>query len=108
LQGIADCSAAGSELVFTYLDQGELDHGESVDVGRLRGAFRSAGEPWLSGFDPSRLADTLRAVGLTLLEDLDGQEVRERYCHDSRDALRAAPTFHIARARAAERTLGAV
>jgi methyltransferase (TIGR00027 family) len=107
LRGIAGCSAPGSELVFTYLDQAELDHGESVDVGRLRGAFRSAGEPWLSGFDPSRLADTLRALGLILVEDLGGREVRERYCHDSRDALRAAPTFHIARAQAAEQTLGA-
>lgn len=107
LQGIADCSAPGSELVLTYLDQGELDHGESVDVGRLRGTLRSAGEPWLSGFDPSRLADTLRALGLTLVEDLDGQDARARYCRDSRDALRPAPAFHIARAQAAERTLGA-
>jgi methyltransferase (TIGR00027 family) len=106
LQGIAHCSAPGSELVFTYLDQGELDHRESADVGRLRGAFGSAGEPWLSGFDPSRLGDTLRALGLLLVEDLGGEEVRERYSHDSRHALRASPTFHIARAQAAARTPG--
>lgn len=108
LRGIADCSAPGSELIFTYLEQGELDHSESVDVGRVRGTLGAAGEPWLSGFDPSQLADTLLAVGLTLVEDLGGREARERYCRDSRDALRPAPAFHIARARAAERTLGAI
>jgi methyltransferase (TIGR00027 family) len=107
LQGIAGCSAPGSELVFTYLEQRELDRGESVDVGRLRGAFGSAGEPWLSGFDPARLADTVRALGLALVEDLGGPAVCERYCRDSRDAIRAAPTFHIARVQPAARTLGA-
>jgi methyltransferase (TIGR00027 family) len=103
LRGIAACSAPGSELVFTYVDQRELGIDRaSVDVGRLRGAFAAAREPWLSGLDPSVLAEDLAAVGLILIEDLDGQDARNRYCGDQRDDLFPVVASHIARAKAPE------
>lgn len=102
LQGIAACAASRSELVFTYVDQRELGIDRTaVDVGRLQGTFAAAREPWLSGFDPSLLAEDLAAVGLILIEDLDGDDVRNRYCAEGAD-LFPLVAFHIARANALE------
>jgi methyltransferase (TIGR00027 family) len=100
LRGIAACAASGSELVFTYVDQREL-HGDraSTSIGRLEGAFAAAREPWLSGFDPSLLANDLAAVGLILIEDLDGLDAKRRYCGDYRDDLFPVVASHIAHAR---------
>jgi methyltransferase (TIGR00027 family) len=99
LRGIAGYAAAGSELVFTYVDERELGPDRiSVDLGRVQSTVVST-EPWLSGFAPARLAHDLRAVGLILVEDLSGQEARQRYCRERRDGLSPAPAFHIARAQ---------
>jgi hypothetical protein len=43
-------------------------------------AFAAAREPWVSGFDPSRLGEDLAALGFTLLEDLDGLDAKTGYC----------------------------
>jgi methyltransferase (TIGR00027 family) len=103
LRGIAGCSAAGSELVFTYVDERELGPDrESVDLGRVQSTVVSS-EPWLSGFAPARLAHDLRAIGLILVEDLGGQEAQQRYCRGRRDGLSPAPAFHIAHAHVATR-----
>jgi methyltransferase (TIGR00027 family) len=102
LEGIADCSATGSELVFTYVDERELGPDrQSVDLGRVLSTVVHM-EPWLSGFAPARLAHDLRAIGLTLVEDLSGEEARHRYCRGRSDGLSPAPSFHIARALVGE------
>jgi len=100
LRGVAACSATGSELVFTYVDQREFGGGpSSTEVGRLKGAFATAREPWLSGFDPSNLVDDLAAVGLRLIEDLDGLDAKRRYCADRDDLLPLAGVAYCARHR---------
>jgi methyltransferase (TIGR00027 family) len=102
LEGIADCSAAGSELVFTYVDERELGPDrQSGDLRRVQSTVEST-EPWLSGFAPARLAHDLRAIGLILVEDLSGEEACQRYCRGRSDGLSPAPTFHIALAHVAE------
>jgi methyltransferase (TIGR00027 family) len=109
LRGIAACAAPTSALVFTYLDQRELDRGRtSMEVGRLQGAFATASEPWLSGFDPTVLAEHLATVGLILAEDLDGPAVKRRYCEDTRDDLLPMAGSHIARAGVATQAVAAV
>jgi len=96
LRSIAACAAAESELVFTYVEQAALDSGgASSRVARLQGAFAAAREPWLSGFDPFELAEDLAAVGLILIEDLDGQAAKSRY---QADDLNPIGPSHIARA----------
>jgi hypothetical protein len=47
---------------------------------RLQTAFAAAREPWVSGFDLSRVGEDLAALGFTLLEDLDGLDAKTRYC----------------------------
>jgi methyltransferase (TIGR00027 family) len=99
LRGIAASAAFESELVFTYVEQAALSgQRASTSVERLQGAFAVAREPWLSGFDPSELAEDLAAVGLFLVEDLDGQKAKNRYCRDQGDDLNPMGPSHIVRA----------
>jgi O-methyltransferase involved in polyketide biosynthesis len=98
LRRIAALSAPGSQLILTYVDQSELDGDRaSRDHRRLQMAFAAAREPWVSGFDPSLLMEDLAGDGFTLLEDLDGLEIKERYCSDRRDLFPMAAS-HIVHA----------
>jgi methyltransferase (TIGR00027 family) len=99
LRGIA-CAAAGSELVFTYQDQREMDAG-SESIRDLRSRVAALGEPHVSGFDPTQLAEDLRQVGLSLVEDFSGEEIWRKYCTEDEDGLRSPAVFHIALARVA-------
>lgn len=102
LLAVARCAAPDSELVFTYIDQREFDPDrQSEGIQRVRARVESLGEPWVSGFDPSQLAEDLRGVGLILVEDLGGEALRERYCKARSDGLSPAATVHIARAQVA-------
>ncbi len=100
LRAIAVCAVRGSELVFTYLDQRELDPDrQSTAIRDVRARVASMGEPMVSGFDPTELERDLRDVGLTLVEDLGGEELGARYCKERKDGLAPAGTAHIALAR---------
>ncbi|MDQ1605505.1 MAG: hypothetical protein QOE01_3350 [Actinomycetota bacterium] len=102
LGAIASCGAPGSELVFTYIDQRDFDAPADEERRRVRELFAAVGEPWVSGFDPASLAEDLRSVGLTLVEDLGRDEQRERYCSGRDDGLSPSVADHIAHARVAE------
>jgi methyltransferase (TIGR00027 family) len=99
LRGIATSSAPGSEVVFTYIDQRALEGGRSATFEDMRANRAALGEPWVSGFDPATLADELRGLGLELVEDLGGLQLRERYCAGRTDGLAPGMTGHVARAR---------
>jgi len=100
LRAIATCSAPGSELVFSYVDQIEFaeggrrapDHPNALAVARL-------GEPYVSGFNPAELRDDLKHAGLDLVEDLNGHQMAERYGRIGAKALRPSANMHIALAR---------
>lgn len=98
-RAIASCSATGSDVIFNYLDQRSVFDVPDEEAKAARAVFESIGEPWVSGFAPSELGDDLRTVGLELVEDLDREDLHERYCADREDGL--APSFgeHIARAQ---------
>jgi methyltransferase (TIGR00027 family) len=99
LRSIAQCAAADSELVFTYLDQRALDAPQASEAFEtLKAMVASVSEPFVSGFDPAALPRELRACGLELLEDLDGAQLAGRYDGDSVNGLRCAGASHIARA----------
>jgi methyltransferase (TIGR00027 family) len=98
LLGIAESSAPASEVVFTYIDQRALEDGSSATMDRMRAARAAENEPWVSGFDPTTLADDLRALGLELMEDLGGLGLSERYLARRTDSLLLGRAGHIARA----------
>jgi methyltransferase (TIGR00027 family) len=99
LRGVATSSAPGSEIVFTYIEQRALEEQGSARLERMRTSVATQGEPWRSGFDPSTLADELRALGLTLVEDLGARQLEERYCSGRSDGLSAGIAGHVVRAR---------
>jgi methyltransferase (TIGR00027 family) len=100
LRAIANGSAPGSEVVFSYVDQIEFgeggrrapDHPNALAVARL-------GEPYVSGFNPKEIANDLKQAGLDLVEDLDGHQMAERYGRIGTKALRPSANTHIALAR---------
>ena len=98
LRAIASCGAAGSELVFTYIDDRDFETDDD-DRRRVREMFAALGEPWVSGFHPSQLDDDLRAVGLTLVEDLDHEALFARYCEGRGDGLSPSAADRVAHAR---------
>lgn len=82
LGSIARVAAPGSELVFTYIDQAAFaaDSRESGGTfAQLQRSVASVGEPFLSGFDPSALADELLGLGLQLQEDLGNGQLLRRF-----------------------------
>ncbi len=100
LGAIAACAAAGSELVFDYVDQSVLDSlPADGSTGRARTQVASAGEPWISGFDPAQLRDDLAGTGWELIESLGPEDLRQRYCADRTDGLTPSPGTYIAHAR---------
>ncbi len=98
LRSIASCALPGSELAFTYLDE-ELVTSNLQAFRELKEQVASLGEPFQSGFDPATVAGDLRGCGLTLLEDLDGEQIAARYGGVGQN--RAAPSrfSHVALAR---------
>ncbi len=98
LQSVASSAPAGSELVFTYLDE-RVFQATSQDFYELQQTVAALGEPFLSGFDPAALRANLAACGLELLEDLNGSDVAARYDRGGDKSLEQSPFSHIALAR---------
>lgn len=103
LASIASFAAAGSEIVFEYVDQRELDAGTDAFDG-LRAMTAAVGEPLRSGFDPETLAVDLLRLGLDVVDDLDGRALALRYPDHGTDPLRPPPTQHLALARVRAQT----
>ena len=101
LSAMASCAPAGSELVFNYVDQRAFGPDAPVDESfrKLMTEVSSAGEAFLSGFEPAMLGEQLQAAGLLLLEDLDGSQALARYDAAGANGLRPATAAHIAHAR---------
>jgi methyltransferase (TIGR00027 family) len=104
LRAIAGCSAPGSELVFTYFDD-RIFYLQAEEFRRMQDSVRSVGEPFLSGFDPNRLAGELRQVGFDLLEDLDEAQLVARYSRTGRPFMVPLANSRVAFARRNHRTI---
>ena len=101
LRAIASIAPAGSELVFTYVDEAVLQPGHvgTEAFNKLRSDVSSVGESFLSGFDPATLGPLLLETGLLLLEDLGGNQAVARYDAAGVHGLRWAGAGHLAHAR---------
>ncbi len=101
LRSIATCAPAGSELVFTYIDEAIFrpDHPVDESFRSLASSVSAAGEAFLSGFAPRTIGDLLLEAGLFLIEDLDGNQVVARYDATGHNAFRTAAAAHIAHVR---------
>jgi methyltransferase (TIGR00027 family) len=72
-------AAAGSTLLFTYIDRRVLDHPEQFfGAEKLLSRLRSFGEPWTFGLYPDDIDQYLAARALRLTEDLSVADVWQR------------------------------
>lgn len=102
LKSIAEYSAAGSEVVFSYVDQIFFEPSGSAEAKlfrELEETVQSLGEPFVSGFHPGALAADLGAVGLELLEDVDEYEMVKRFDPAGANGLKPAGRSHVALVR---------
>jgi methyltransferase (TIGR00027 family) len=102
LRSLRGSAAAGSQLVFDYLDRAVFEpENQSPMRSRLFDIVRRAGEPMIFGFDPSALGAELAAQGFRLLEDLAPEAQEALYFAGRTDGLRPYGSAHLARAAVA-------
>jgi methyltransferase (TIGR00027 family) len=76
LRQIAEISAEGSILLFTYIERAVLDNpGRYYGAPKLTARLKSYGEPWTFGLDPRDVRSYLAARGFKLLKDVNVAEV---------------------------------
>jgi methyltransferase (TIGR00027 family) len=101
LRSLGDSAAAGSHLVFDYLDRSIFaPENQSPASSRAIEFVRRQREPFISGFDPSTLGTELMALGFQLRENLGPTGLEERYFKDRTDGLRPGQFAYIAHATA--------
>lgn len=80
LQSIANISPSGSTVVFDYYDLNMFDPEQSNPRQQERmEMLKQAGEPIITGFHPATLAVDLAEIGLRLCEDLNHEDIQNRY-----------------------------
>jgi methyltransferase (TIGR00027 family) len=96
LRFVASC-AAGSRLIFTYVDRRALDgSGLFEGAAELMREVTRLGEPWTFGLDPEELANYLRARGLQLRRDAGAREYRRQYFGPDGERMRGYDFYHVA------------
>ena len=89
LRCVATASGADGGVVFDYgVAPSLLDERQRRVYDTMAARVRAAGEPWLSTFDPVQLAAELRSIGFRAIEDLDGDDINDRYFSKREDGLR--------------------
>jgi methyltransferase (TIGR00027 family) len=98
LRSVGSCAPGGSWLVFTYLKRSSLNS-TSAPMRELTQRVAALGEPFLSGFDPATLPAELAACGLSVREDLSGDELIDRYGKRGAEGFNRHSSSHIALAQ---------
>ncbi|MGB8332539.1 MAG: SAM-dependent methyltransferase [Polyangiales bacterium] len=92
-------SAAGTQLLFTYVDRAVIDTPERfAGTAKLFATLRDAGEQWQFGIDPSELADFLSQRNLHLEQDTGSAEYRARYLSQAAEGAAGYQFYRIANA----------
>jgi methyltransferase (TIGR00027 family) len=99
LRHVAELTAGGGRLIFTYVDRAALDgSGGFSGVEEWHAAVRRHGEPWTFGFDPGELPQYLARRGMTLTLDMSTRDAAARYLGPLGRDEPAAPFYRIAHA----------
>jgi methyltransferase (TIGR00027 family) len=86
----------GSGIVFDYqLLPSLLNPLEAMAMGQMAARVAERGEPWKSAFDPAQLADSLRDIGFTTLDDLGAEQLNQRYLARRKDGLRTGRAMRL-------------
>jgi methyltransferase, putative, TIGR00027 family len=97
LRSITNVAPMGSTVVFDYLDNDTFNQeNSSTEMQRKQEFLRKIGEPMITGFNPSTLADNLRSLKLHLHEDLNSATIEKRYFEGRTDEYHASKHGHFA------------
>lgn len=99
LRTIAGAAAAGSTVIFDYLDTDAFAPEKAAP--RVQGGImlaQQAGEPIITGFDPSTLAADIKSLGLSILENLNPADIEELCFQGRTDGYYACEHAHIVQA----------
>jgi methyltransferase (TIGR00027 family) len=94
--------APGSEIVFEYsLPDTLLDDENRRIMAVFKAGSAARGEPWLSLFEPARLAARVKELGFTEVEDFGPEAANARYFSGRTDGLRlrVPGSAHLMKAR---------
>ncbi len=99
-----ECAKGGGYLAFSYIDQALFDKrarktGKLQDYQKVKNMASKVGEPWVCGFEPQTLAETLSQHGLTLLEDYCGSDLLDQYGNGGDTCVVGNPYTRMALAR---------
>lgn len=97
LKSIASVGAPGSRLVFDYVEPAALGPDAPPRHRLLVQLARQAGEPFLSGLNPTTLKSDLAGLGFQLVEDLGRTEIQARFLAGAA-GFRAMEYGHLAQA----------
>jgi methyltransferase (TIGR00027 family) len=97
MAAIAEGAPAGSSIVFDYLHAEAFSPEKATRrVKFMMEIVRRAGEPMLTGFEPSALAADLGRLGLRVQEDLGPREIEGRFFQGRPDDYHACDHGHFA------------
>jgi methyltransferase (TIGR00027 family) len=92
--------APGSEVVFDYpLSETLLDDKSREMMAPLKADMAARGEPWLSSFEPARLAERVKGLGFAHVQDFSPEEANARYFAGRIDGLQVRQGVHLMKAR---------
>jgi len=99
LLSIAGLSGRIGGVVFDYAIPGStLGLMQRVIFKLMAARVKAAGEPWLTFFHSSALAQELSAMGFRHLEDMTGDLLNQRYLAGRADGLRVGTLYHLMKA----------
>src|SRR5262245_50064273 len=96
-------AAAGSTVVFTYVDRHVLDAPEAFEgTAKLFATLSESGERWTFGIEPSHLSGFVARRGLVLDEDVGAVDYRARYFGRVASGMRGYEFYRVAVAHVPE------
>lgn len=96
---LARLLAPNSRLVFTYVHKGAIDGSISFQGSRRwKSWVKRSGEPFIFGFEPTTLSETLRPYGFLLQSDESTARAAERYRVSTRRNETGSELYRVATA----------
>jgi O-methyltransferase involved in polyketide biosynthesis len=97
--------APGTEIIFEYNVPKELvdEETQKILAAAMAGA-QGRGEPQGTFFEPAKLAEQVRKIGLAEVSDFGPYEAKARYFKDRKDGLGPLALNHYMRARVGTRS----
>jgi methyltransferase (TIGR00027 family) len=97
LRSITEIAPMDSKIVFDYFDTDVfIPEKSSPQMQKLLEYLRKIGEPMITGFDPSNLAEELASLGFSLQENLSPTDIEEYYFKGRTDGYHAREHVHFA------------